>query len=74
MDNSSEDFSVVIFEDNSVQVIPKKWIVDDSTCVYPNYPNDKKVLKSVESKETPKEDWKTYNVTLYGSYGKQFFK
>lgn len=66
-------FAVVIFEaDNSVEIVPKTWILKENNCKFPADETKKSLRKLVKTQSPPKSDWETYVTKHYGFYGKYF--
>ncbi|XP_026829426.1 uncharacterized protein LOC113562898 [Ooceraea biroi] len=52
--------------DNSVEVIPKKWIINESQCVWPLTTKSSKLSELIKKREIPQDNWKTISVKILG--------
>lgn len=64
-------FTVVEFpEDNSVEVVPTKWIdFENNTCLYKDGPAGARLRRNSES--IPQPEWPTYRVKVKAHYGEK---
>lgn len=61
----------VEYEDDSVQIVPRCWIVAEK-CYWPSnntFKTNKKYLKAVKNCISPSEDWPLYDAKILGTYG-----
>ena len=78
-DNTNEDnqietakpYALVEFNDQSVQVLPYKWLlVDKKICKYPNTCSNAVVRRSINNLVNAVEDWLQYSIkAVLGLYG-----
>jgi hypothetical protein len=54
-------------EDNSVEVVPAKWIIGD-VCIWPPH-RGMRFTTAVKKCENPEEGWQKYPVRVFGLYG-----
>ena len=64
-------FSIVEFEDG-LQVVPRKWVIDDKRCCWPNNINSQMSLnKLIIGEIHPEDTWDVYVIKkIYGSASK----
>jgi hypothetical protein len=68
-------FNVVEFLDSKNRgkpmlcVVPDKWMVNDTRCVWPPYQKQKLIDLAVERCQTPAENWTVYDIRLLGCAG-----
>lgn len=65
-------FTIVVFVDNSMQIVPTKWLRGDY-CAYPPYKKDDEINKACKNEEIPGKSWNLYRITkTFRSYSKCF--
>ncbi|XP_054257609.1 uncharacterized protein LOC128982695 [Macrosteles quadrilineatus] len=71
-ENCSPLYAVVEFDDG-VQLVPTKWIVDD-TCYWPNFTNQYRYDKAVASNIDYEESWRNFPVRKIVMYADDYVK
>ncbi|KAF5302229.1 hypothetical protein FQA39_LY10268 [Lamprigera yunnana] len=62
MDNS---WTVIKFiEDNTVQVVPTRWILNNDKCFWPPYPQDR-LIQSIKRCEHQMDNWPVYEIKIF---------
>ena len=68
---TSKPYALVEFDDQSVQVLPYKWLlVDEKICKYPNTCSDAVLRRSIKNLVDAEENWLKYTINaVLGLYG-----
>jgi len=61
-------FAVVEFEDETVDVIPSNWLLNDTTCYWPPY-RALRLTSAVKKSEEPQETWSKCVLRVIRYYG-----
>lgn len=56
--------------DNSVEVIPRNWIINECQCKWPLTTKRSKLSDLIKKREIPQDNWKTMSVKILGQYDK----
>lgn len=67
-------YSIIEFEDGSIEIIPKTWFLDEIHTYFPNKTTDRiKYDRSVLKMDDPDPDWEVFSITkIIASEGKQY--
>lgn len=68
----STNFVVVIFldEDDAPGIVSSNWIIDDTTCYYPNVRTEEMKNKLLQRMAEPDNTWPQYKIKIIKRYGK----
>lgn len=66
-------YSIIEFEDGSIEIIPKTWFLDEAHTYFPNNTKDRiKYDRSVLKMDEPHPEWEVFSITkIIASEGKQ---
>ena len=66
-------YSIIEFEDGSIEIIPKTWFLDETHTYFPNKTTDRiKYDRSVLKMDDPDPEWEVFSITkIIASEGKQ---
>jgi len=76
MNNNTHQWSVVEYDDETIQIVPKCWVtIDDDgnmACYWPPFnffSSNKRYISAVKKSMEAKPEWIKYGATILGTYG-----
>lgn len=66
------DFAVALFDDNTIEVVRKDWLIDDKNVHFPPSVQHNKYLKSKSDLDIMQK-WKIFKIKIIKSFGELKF-
>ena len=57
-------------DEETVGLIVNKWLLSDTTCLYPCHTSQYKINKAIINKDAPQSDWKFWRIRVISAHGK----